>query len=180
MKLVMIRMIFILIIAIFIMGVIVDLLSKKCPTKLNLPIKTAFDLTSINEAKTIEFCINKKEIYGITINFNRHKNKLDDRKLQQLLAGLSSKQFDKETEKIIVNIYLEELKNGEWKTIKSYVPPFDPLFISTNSDYYSVVLATAKLEKGNYRFKLKNMNESITYRNQDYELVIAHYPIRKY
>ena len=34
MKLVMIRMIFILIIVIFIMGVIVDLLSKKCPTKL--------------------------------------------------------------------------------------------------------------------------------------------------
>ena len=86
----MIRMIFILIIVIFIMGVIVDLLSKKCPTKLNLPIKTTFDLTSINEAKTIEFCINKKEIYGITINFNRHKNKLDDRKLHQLLAGLNS------------------------------------------------------------------------------------------
>ena len=34
MKLVMIRMIFILIIVIFIMGVIADLLSKKCPTKL--------------------------------------------------------------------------------------------------------------------------------------------------
>ena len=180
MKLITIRVVFILIIVVFIMGVIVDLLSKKCPTKLNLPIKTTFDLTSINEAKTIEFCIERKEIYGVTINFNRHKNKLDDRKLHQLLAGLNSKKFESQGEKININIYLEELKNGEWKTIRTNTSSLYPLLISSNSDYYSVALTTAKLEKGNYRFKLKNMNESISYRNQDYELVIAHYPIRKY